>query len=803
MGLKYFQSYYKERPQFGVFFLYLSMKKILLLIIFIFISCSNNQKINGLEEEVEVLRDKYGINHIYANNEKDLFFMQGYLAAKDRLFQFEIWRRQATGTVAEIFGEEEFERDLGTRLFKFRGDLKEELNHYHDNGYEIITSYTDGVNAYIREIKENNLELPLEFKILGIEPMEWTPDVVISRHQGLLGNIEDELNIGRAVSIIGEDKVKDLMWFHPKEPSIKLDPRITREDLENDILKLYNAYREPIDFKSNYILKEYRSENDQLTNIESNIVTDKYSIGSNNWAISGEKSFNGYPLLANDPHRTIVAPSLRYMAHLVAPGWNVIGGGEPEIPGISIGHNGYGAWGLTVFRTDAEDLYVYNLNPNNPSEYFHNGKWEKFEVIKETIPIKDKDDKEVELYYSVHGPVTFIDKKRNKAYAVKCGWLEIGGSPYLASLRMDQSKSWEEFRDACNYSNIPGENMVWADKDGNIGWQSVGIAPIRNTHSGLVPVMGDGNYEWDGYLPIIDKPSKFNPEEKYIQTANQNVTPDDYDKWNAIGFDWSDPFRGDRIDDILTNSSDFSMEDMISLQVDYHSKSSEKLIKMLSQSFDEQNKYYKLLSTWDNKLSKDSVAAGLYNAWELTVLMEFNKQYVPIKVQKYIQMQLYKIIEKLEGFSEKDRNRFIKSSFNQAVELMITWFGEETENWVYGQENYKHVKIKHPLEEIVTDSVYNLISLKAYPRGGNGYTPGSTGYNLNQSSGGSFRVLINTGDWDNSFATNSPGQSGDPDSKFYDNLYEDWANDIYFPLLYSKSKILRNLENRKVYYPQD
>ena len=729
--------------------------------------------------------------------------MQGYLAAKDRLFQFEIWRRQATGTVAEIFGEEEFERDLGTRLFKFRGDLKEELNHYHDNGYEIITSYTDGVNAYIREIKENNLELPLEFKILGIEPMEWTPDVVISRHQGLLGNIEDELNIGRAVSIIGEDKVKDLMWFHPKEPSIKLDPRITREDLENDILKLYNAYREPIDFKSNYILKEYRSENDQLTNIESNIVTDKYSIGSNNWAISGEKSFNGYPLLANDPHRTIVAPSLRYMAHLVAPGWNVIGGGEPEIPGISIGHNGYGAWGLTVFRTDAEDLYVYNLNPNNPSEYFHNGKWEKFEVIKETIPIKDKDDKEVELYYSVHGPVTFIDKKRNKAYAVKCGWLEIGGSPYLASLRMDQSKSWEEFRDACNYSNIPGENMVWADEDGNIGWQSVGIAPIRNTHSGLVPVMGDGNYEWDGYLPIIDKPSKFNPEEKYIQTANQNVTPDDYDKWNAIGFDWSDPFRGDRIDDILTNSSNFSMEDMISLQVDYHSKSSEKLIKMLSQSFDEQNKYYKLLSTWDNKLSKDSVAAGLYNAWELMVLMEFNKQYVPIKVQKYIQMQLYKIIEKLEGFSEKDRNRFIKSSFNQAVELMITWFGEETENWVYGQENYKHVKIKHPLEEIVTDSVYNLISLKAYPRGGNGYTPGSTGYNLNQSSGGSFRVLINTGDWDNSFATNSPGQSGDPDSKFYDNLYEDWANDIYFPLLYSKSKILRNLENRKVYYPQD
>ena len=223
-----------------------------------------------------MLRDKYGINHIYANNENDLFFMQGYLAAKDRLFQFEIWRRQATGTVSEIFGEEEFERDLGTRLFKFRGDIKEELNHYHENGYEIITSYVDGVNAYIKEIKDNNLELPLEFKILGIEPMEWTPEVVISRHQGLLGNIEDELNIGRAVSIIGEKKVKDLMWFHPKEPSLKIDKRITKKDLENDILRLYNAYRQPIEFKRDYILEKYKSDNNQIAEIKIEKNLDNY-----------------------------------------------------------------------------------------------------------------------------------------------------------------------------------------------------------------------------------------------------------------------------------------------------------------------------------------------------------------------------------------------------------------------------------------------------------------------------------------------------------------------------------------------
>ena len=409
------------------------MKKlILVLITSIFYSCTDSFQIQGITDEVEVLRDNYGINHIYANNQDDLFFMQGYLAAKDRLFQFEMWRRQANGTISEIFGEEELDRDIGTRLFKFRGNMEEELNHYHEDGFEIVSSFVSGINKYIEEINETPSQLPIEFKLLGIKPENWTTEVVISRHQGLLGNIDQELNIGRAVSLIGEEKVKELMWFHPKDPDISLDNNLTYEDLKQDILRLYNAYREPIEFKKNYILDKYQSEND-IAFSKSNVhINDKYSIGSNNWAISGDKSFNGFPILANDPHRSLSNPSLRYMAHLVAPGWNVIGGGEPEIPGISIGHNGIGAWGLTVFRTDAEDLYVYKLNPSNLNEYVHNGQWKTFSKINETIKIKNKEDVNVELFYSVHGPVTFIDKKRKKAYAVKNGWTEAGGSPYLA-----------------------------------------------------------------------------------------------------------------------------------------------------------------------------------------------------------------------------------------------------------------------------------------------------------------------------------------------------------------------------------
>ena len=778
-------------------------KSVLIISAILFYSCTNISELDGLTDEVEVLRDRYGINHIYANNQNDLFFMQGYLAAKDRLFQFEIWRRQASGTVSEVFGEEELDRDIGTRLFKFRGNMEDELNHYHEDGYEIVSSFVSGINKYIEEINKTPSQLPIEFKLLDIKPEKWTNEDVISRHQGLLGNIEQELNIGRAVSLIGEEKVKELMWFHPKDPDISLDNDLIYEDLKQDILRLYNAYREPIEFKKNYILEKYQSK-DEIAFTKSNIlINDEYTIGSNNWAISGDKSFNGYPILANDPHRSLSNPSLRYMAHLVAPGWNVIGGGEPEIPGISIGHNGIGAWGLTVFRTDAEDLYVYDLNPNNDSQYMYKGKWRNFEIVNESIAVKDKEDVNVELFYSVHGPVTFIDKKRKKAYAVKNGWSEVGGSPYLASLRMDQANNWEEYREASNYFNIPGENMVWADKYGDIGWQAVGIAPIRKAHSGLVPVSGNGNFEWENYIEIIKKPNLFNPEKGYIATANQNVTPDDYDRWDVIGYDWADPYRGDRINSFLESKDKFNMEDMTNLQIDYYSIPSKQIIDMSKDYIKNNLEHFKKLIEWNNILDKNYEEAGIYIEWQTQIYYEFMKKFVPESVQEYIYVQIYKIIEGISKMSVQEKTEFLNKTFDLTIKSLIEKYGDESSKWVYGQENYKHVKIYHPLEKVVNDSIKDIIGLDTYPRGGDGFTPGSTSSELNQRSGGSFRVVINTKDWDNSFATNSPGQSGNPKSKFYKNLYEDWANDKFFPLLYSKNKVLMNLSDRKVYRPSD
>ena len=795
------------------------MKRILFLSLIIIVACQSNQQSQnphaGLFEEVEVLRDKWGINHIYAKNQHDLFYAQGYQAAKDRLFQFEIWRRQATGTVSEILGERELQRDIGTRLFKFRGDIKEEMNHYHPDGEEIITAYVDGVNAYIQTVLNDTSQLPFEFNLLNIRPGLWTPEVVISRHQGLLGNISQELANGMAVAALGPEMVKNLNWFHPQDPNIKLDSVIVGDLLTPDILSLYHAYRRPVRFQAGDlqdapIMADGQSETPPFNEFDLS-ENDQTAIGSNNWIVAGSKTASGSAMMANDPHRSIAVPSLRYMVHLVAPGWNVIGGGEPEIPGISIGHNAFGAWGLTVFRTDGEDLYVYDLNPENLRQYRFNNEWLEMTTISETIKIKDQSDYVANLNYTHHGPVTYIDSANFKAYAVKCAWLEFGGSPYLASLRMDQADSWEAFKSACNFSNIPGENMIWADKEGNIGWQAVGIAPIRSNHSGLVPVPGDGRYEWDGYLPIIEKPNDLNPNKAYLSTANQNVTPSDYEHWDAVGFSWSDPYRGERVNEVLQQSSELTIEDMMQLQTDYLSIPAQSLIpKLMEFEFKDPQalaaQHY--LKDWDYYLEANSIAAGIYAAWEDQIKFQAADQFIPDAGKNLIRLQLFRIMEWIDDpeliFSApsiQNRDVFLRDSFIDAIKSLSELLGPDMDQWHYGQASYKHIAIKHPLSDFVSADVQSKIDLPALPRGGNAYTPGSSGSNKRQTSGATFRIIVDTDDWDTAMGTNSPGQSGNPDSPFYNNLYESWANDQFFPVYFSRDKIESALASKEIMYP--
>jgi penicillin G amidase len=789
------------------------MRILLTLCLVFFFGCLHSQQsteitVAGLSQPVEVFRDAHGVNHIYAKNEHDLFFTQGYCAAKDRLFQFELWRRQATGTVSEILGPREIQRDMGAKLFKFRGDLKKEFNHYHPQGEAIIRAFTDGINAYIIKTEKNPSLLPLEFRLLNINPGRWTPEVVISRHQGLVSNLTEEINITRAVLAMGPDKVKELYNFEPGVPDLTLDPIILNHGLPDGVIAPYEAFRKTLVFtpqdlqlSANTSWKEYKDLASADADAQKEFFeAEQKSIGSNNWIVSATKSKSGYPLLANDPHRALSAPSLRYMVHLNAPGWNVVGGGEPTIPGISIGHNEHGAWGLTIFNIDAEDLNVYELNSSNTKQYRYNGDWETMLSISDTIAVKGARDVIFERLYTRHGPVTFVDLEKKLAYAVRCGWLEIGSAPYLASLRIDQATTLEEFKETCAYSYLPGENMIWADRKGNIAWQAVGIAPNRKNWSGLVPVAGDGRFEWDGYLPIKQLPNITNPSKGFWATANENNVPDNYMNRQAVGWTWADKYRVNRINEVLSVSRKFSIDDMMSLQFDYLSLPARQLIPMLesiksSEAFVELARTRLLNARWNPVLHKDSISATIYMAWEKKISTHALALFVPEEGKKFIRsIALSKIITWLETPAEKfgsaaARDQFLINCLDEAFADLREKLGPDMKQWKYGQSANHHVLIKHPLSNAVNLETRKKLEVGPLPRGGSSTTPGMTTNTENQLAGASFRIVVDTKDWDGAMFTNAPGQSGDPESPFYKNLFEGWANDKHFPVYFNKKKV--------------
>jgi penicillin amidase len=753
--------------------------------------------VDGLSEAVEVLRDRWGINHIYAKNEHDLFFVQGYTAARDRLFQFEVWRRQATGTVAEILGRKELKRDIGTRLHMFRGDLKTELNWYHPRGEAIITAYVAGVNAYIAEALKAPSALPVEFGLLGIKPAPWTPEVLISRHNALLANIGQELNMAQAVRVLGEETVKDLQYFQGGDPNITPDPSIDLSLINGSILELYNAFKRPLTFGA--------AAPDGPTALElSQRVED---IGSNNWVVSGKLTQSGFPLMMNDPHRNQGAPSLRYWVHLVAPGWNVIGGGEPVLPGVSIGHNEYGAWGLTIFGTDSEDLYVYDTNPANPNQYRYRGAWEDMRVVKDTIRVKGEAAAvAVDLKFTRHGPVLSEDPAHHKAYALRAAWMETGAAPYLASLRMDQAKTWDEFVEACTYSRIPAENMVWADRKGNIGYQAVAITPLRPNWSGLVPVPGDGRYEWNGYLPINALPHVVNPEKGYFATANNYLFPPDFQYKEALHYTGADPYRVSRISEVLGSGRLHTIADMMRLQNDNVSLPARSLVPLLRDVAvtGDALKARDLLLAWNFSVDADSVPAGVYEMWQRRVSANIRALLVPKDAQSFIgQPNMKRVIDwmnapdgRFGADPAKGRDDLLARSLVEAVAELSKKLGPEMSAWRWGQEKYHHALIRHPLAEIAPPDLRAALNVGPYPRGGDSYTVSATGNADNQTSGGSLKIIADTENWDNSIGLNNPGQSGDPASPHYRDLFEIWSRGKYFPIVYSRAKVESVAEER-------
>ena len=445
--------------------------------------------LSGLDSAVEVRRDRWGVPHIYAATQHDLFFAQGYVAAQDRLFQMEIWRRQGQGRLAEVLGPTYADRDRLARLFAFRGDSAAEWRSYAPDARAIVSAFVAGVNAYIAEVRASPTKLPIEFTLLGFLPEAWTTDVPLTRVTPLSGvsNGASELLRARLVAMVGARRTAELLGTNPRRD---LDPPtgLDLTGLEQSALG-------------------------GMGQVYSDVAFNRIE-GSNNWVVSGRKTASGKPILANDPHRAITNPAVRYVTHLVGPGWNVIGAGEPASPGVSIGHNERIAFGLTIVGMDQQDVYVEKLvrcaprveeTPSQPAEgtrrcYQYAGRPERLRIITDTIGVLGAPARVVELAYTRHGPVLSIDSARGRAIVVRMVGQEPGTAGYLASLSMGRARSWSDFQRAMARWKMPAENMIYADVDGNIGWIAAGLMP-RRRWSGLLPVPGDGGYEWSGFVP--------------------------------------------------------------------------------------------------------------------------------------------------------------------------------------------------------------------------------------------------------------------------------------------------------------
>lgn len=773
-------------------------------------------QVPGLQQPVEILTDHWGIPHIYAKNQHDLFFAQGYNAARERLFQFEIWRRRVTGTMAEIQGPKALDRDIGARLLRFRLDLAKELNFYHPAGEEIVNAFVEGVNAYIAFTASHPESLPIEFRLLGFKPQPWTPDIVVSRIGGLLMNVETEILMAQRVQTVGADLTRQLTDLTSRNPDLTPPGGLALAEIPAEVLKYYTAARASVSFvPEDLVDPEYRADTSAsrmttLLNLPDWLTTPTAGEGSNNWVVNGTRTLSHRPLMVNDPHRAITTPSLRYWAHLAAPGWNVIGGGEPHLPGISIGHNEHGAWGLTIFPTDSEDLYVYETNPAKPNQYRYRGAWKEMTIVRETFTVKGSAPATVELKYTQHGPVLMEDQARQRAFALRAAWLDIGAAPYLASLRMDQAKTWEEFRAACAYSRVPSENMVWADTAGHIGWQATGAVPLRPNWNGLLPVPGDGRFEWSGFLPAKALPYVYDPPQGFFATANAENLPPGYP--HIISYTWEPPYRLARIQEVLNVGQGLTTVNMMRLQSDETSIPARTLLPLLRGLHSTQPAAQEALTrlqAWNAVLDRDSVEAGIYAAWQQKLWENFRNRRVPEAARPlFTRIASERLLASLtapDGSFGDDpvagRNQLLIESLEQAVQELTARFGPDMNAWKYGQEKFHHIVLRHMLSSAVKDQHRAQFDIGPLPRGGDGFTVNNTDNAAAQVVGASFRIIADVADWDRSLGVNAPGQSGDPVNPHYRDLTEPWANGKYFPVMYSREKVEGVTKRRETLQP--
>jgi penicillin amidase len=696
----------------------------------------------GLKQEVQVLRDEWGVPHIYASDVDDLFFAQGYIVAQDRLWQMEIWRRTAAGRLAELVGPVALRHDLLYRLLQYRGPFDdEEFNSYHPEGRRIFTAYAAGVNAFIASAGE---KLPVELRLTGVRPEPWTPEQLLlrARVSDSISDAREELNLARNVASVGLAEANRRTRTQPPNNlqipeglDLSLITQAVIDALDGD---MYGDVPRP------EILPQYRSLPGALASIDQGVP--ETSPGSNNWAIGRKLTGTATAIMVDDPHRQVTNPAHRYLLHLHGPGWNVAGATEAALPGVIRGHNGRVAWGRTFTNTDQGDVYVEQVNPANPNEVMWNGKWEPLRIVTEVIAVKGAPAERIEVKFSRHGPVFYQDRQRHVAFALRSQLQERGTAEYLGGLRLDQATSARDCLEIANYMPMPPTNLVCADADGNISFRIAVFAPDRRAWTGRLPVPGTGKYEW-GPNRRLDLPSEYNPERGWIATANNDTQPRGFTPPYAYLPADSRYRRQERIEQMIAGSKTFTIDGMMRMlrdSLNTEAVEDQPHFRGWTSTDAAVERAREMVAEWDGVMDRASAPAAIYMTWRRQVGSDAVRN----------------------GSREA-----VEAGLRKAIEALTASQGSDWAQWRWGRMNRS--EFPHPVV-----SAYDLPPIERHGGAGTVNAIGSV-----------YRLVTNFSNPDESMVTIGPGNSGQPGSPFYGNLHDLWGRNEFFPLLFTRPAV--------------
>lgn len=744
----------------------------------------------GAQAQIEIFEDALGIPHIRAQSKHDAFFGQGYVVARDRLFQIDFSNRRELGRLAEAFGPRFVTADQAARLFHYRGDIDAELNALPPEVLDCARGYVAGVNARIAELEADPSLLPLEYGILGIKPLRWDVRDLVRTRGGGIGDTDDEI---RHAQLQARGLLELDQFMDPLRPAWRFtvpDGLDCAAVSEADLGILLKAAR-PLPFGDKSLASiTYDRELDRI---------ELAAQGSNAWTVAGSRTATGRPILANDPHLGIGGASPRHIAHLTAPGLDVIGGGEPGLPGIMQGHTDRFAFGRTNFHIDQTDLYVLRTREGDPDQYWHNGQWTKFETFDEEIAVKDGPPERRVMRYSQGRPIISEDPARHRAIALATVSMLPGANMQFAMIAINLARDWNGLREAFKIHVAP-TNLHYADVDGNTGWHAIGFTPKRPRHDGLFPAPGDGSYDWTGILTVDEMPHIYNPKAGWFASANQMNLPSDYPyKDRKISFSWSDSFRYDRIAEVLSVQTRHRVEDSVALQHDVQSLPARALVKLLPAAPSaEAAPAAALLRRWNCGIEADSAAALLYEMVMPELSSAFREAVIPPAARDLIKSVNLSEMLRLLAAPDKSlgsdplaaRDALLDGALAAGWAKAVKLGGADPAQWRWGDVH--QVSIAHPLS-VVPGIAAAFPKIDGGRSGGDSYTVMARGVNparnLNVMHGASYLLVADVGAWDNSRVLLLPGQSADPRSPHYRDWFPDWLAGAAQPLWFSKAAV--------------